>query len=69
MKLLQFLASLKTNNVLVTIKDLEDKEIAKAYASSYEAFDDELVTRTVARWYLNGATAISVVLNDKTISA
>ena len=34
MKLLQFLASLKTNNVLVTIKDLEDKEIAKKVAAA-----------------------------------
>lgn len=69
MTLYQFLSTLKTNNILVTIKDLADNEIAKAYASSYNALDDELVTRTVARWNVNGATAIAVVLNDAVISA
>ena len=69
MTLYQFLSALKTNNVLVTIKDMEDKEVAKAYASSYAALDDELVTRSIARWYLNGATAVTVVINDKVISA
>ncbi len=69
MTLYQFLSTLKTNNILVTIKDLADNEIAKAYASSYGALDDELVTRTVARWNVNGATAIAVVLNDAVISA
>ena len=69
MTLLQFLSSLKTNNILVTVKDMEENELAKAYASSYAALDDDLVARTVARWYMSGATAITVVINDKMISA
>ncbi len=69
MTLLQYLSTLKTNNVLVTIKDNEDQEIAKVYASAYGALDDDLVARTVNRWYLNGATAITVVINEKMISA
>lgn len=69
MTLEQFLSTLKSTNILATINDLEDNEVAKVYANSYQALDDEIVARTVARWYVRGATAIQVVLNDAKISA
>lgn len=69
MTLEQFLSTLKSTNILATINDLEDNEVAKVYANSYQALDDEIVARTVARWYVRGATAIQVVLNDPKVSA
>ena len=64
MTLAAFLSSLKTKNVQVTITDLEDNEIAKIYASSYDALDDELVARKVNRWSIVGASALAVILNE-----
>lgn len=64
MKLTDFLSSLKTKNVMVTITDLEDNEIAKIYASSYAALDDSLEARKIYRWTITGATSISVILKD-----
>lgn len=64
MTLADFLSSLKTKNVQVTITDLEDKEIAKVYASSYDALDDALVARKINRWSIVGVTSLAVILNE-----
>ena len=64
MTLAAFLSSLKTKNVQVTITDLQDNEIAKVYASSYDALDDDLVARKVNRWSILGAAALAVILNE-----
>ena len=64
MKLRDFLSTLKTANVSVIAKDLQDSQICKVDASSYSALDETVIERTINRWYLNGATSISVVLND-----
>lgn len=64
MILSDFLSSLKTKNVQVTITDLQDNEIAKVYASSYDALDDDLVARKINRWSILGATSLAVILND-----
>lgn len=69
MTLNQFLSGLKTSNILVIIKDNNDNEIAKVYASSYEALDDSISIRTITKWYINGSTNITVVLDDEIISA
>ena len=64
MKLRDFLATLKTNNVSVIVKDLQDTQICKVDASSYSALDETVIDRSINRWYLNGASSLSVVLND-----
>lgn len=64
MKLSDFLAALRTNNITVTINDLQDKLVCKIDAASYSALSDDLENRIVNRWNINGATSISVVLND-----
>ena len=64
MKLRDFLSTLKTANVSVIVKDLQDSQVCKVDASSYSALDETVIERTINRWYLNGATSISVVLND-----
>lgn len=69
MKLVDLLATLKSNNILVTVKDLDDNEIAKIYASSYNALDDDVVSRRVSRWYIRGASAVEVTLDETIISA
>ena len=69
MTLTQFLSTLKTANVNVLVKDFEDNEVCKITASSVSALADDLESRIINRWYLNGATSITVVLNDIPISA
>lgn len=69
MTLTSFLSTLKTPNVNVLVKDSEDNEVCKITASSVAALDNELERRTINRWYLNGATSLTVVLNEPTISA
>ena len=64
MTLTDFLSTLKTTNVQVVVTDLQDVEICKIYASSVNALADDIEARTINRWQINGATSISVVLND-----
>lgn len=64
MTLKQFLESLKTKNVLVTVSDKNDNEICKIYAEGVDSLDDTVEARTVARWQITGATALTVVLDD-----
>ena len=64
MKLIDFLSTLKTKNVQVTINDLQDNLICKIDAGSVDALDDKIEARTVQRWTILGATALMVVLND-----
>lgn len=64
MTLTDFLSTLKTSNVQVVVTDLQDVEICKIYASSVNALADDIEARTINRWQINGATSISVVLND-----
>lgn len=69
MTLTEFLQSLKTLNVTALVKDLRDVEICKISASSVTALADDLETRTINRWLINGATSITIVLNDEVVSA
>ena len=64
MTLAEFLSSLKTKNAQVTITDLQDNEIAKVYASSYDALDDDLVARKINRWSILGATSLAAIINE-----
>ena len=64
MKLSDFLAALKTANVQVVVNDLQDNEVCKISANSYAALDESVKDRTINRWNINGASAISIVLND-----
>lgn len=67
MTLKAFLSTLRTNNVTVTVNDLDDKLVCKIDAASFAALNDELELRTVNRWAINGATAITVVLDDEPV--
>ena len=69
MTLFQFLSVLKSQNITVTVKDLEDNIVCKMDTASISAVDPDIAKRTIARWYINGASTISVVLNDAIISA
>ncbi len=64
MTLKQFLESLKSNAVLVTVSDRSGNEVCKLYASGVDALDDAIEARTVNRWEIASSQAISVVLND-----
>lgn len=67
MTLKAFLSTLRTNNVTVTVNDLQDKLVCKIDAASYAALDSDIESRTVSRWNIVGATAITVVLNDEPV--
>lgn len=67
MKLKDFLNTLRTSNVTVTINDLQDKLVCKIDAASVAALSDDLENREISRWTINGASAISVVINDEPI--
>ena len=61
MTLAAFLSTLKTPNVNVLVKDSEDNEVCKITAASVAALADDLEQRSINRWYLNGATSLTVV--------
>lgn len=63
MTLLQIITALKTDNVTVTVKDAaDDTEIIVFKASGIAGVEGDVSARTVRRWELNGASAITVVL-------
>ncbi len=64
MKLSDFLSTLRTKSVLVTINDLQDNLVCKIDAASYAALDDAVESRTISRWEIAGATALKVVINE-----
>lgn len=64
MTLKQLLETLKTNNVKVTVQDLQGNDVCKIYAESVDALDDALESRVVNRWQITSASSIEVVLNE-----
>ena len=64
MTLTQFLTSLKTKNVQVTVTDLQGEQVCKISADSVSALDPELEAREVNRWEITSTSSITVVLND-----
>lgn len=65
MTIKDFLSTLKTKNVNVTIYDRNDDVICKIDASGYAALDDTLENqREIHRWTMNGASALTVVVDD-----
>ena len=65
MTIKDFLSTLKTKNVNVTIYDRNDDVICKIDASGYAALDDTLENqRPIHRWTMNGASALTVVVDD-----
>ena len=64
MTLLQFLSVLSTKNVNVTVKDGDsDAEIIQFKSQGINGVEGDVSGRTVKRWEINGASAITVVLN------
>ena len=65
MKLSEFLASLTSNNVQVTLTDLNtNTEIITMKASGYASLDDAIENREVMQWSITSASAVKVVLGD-----
>lgn len=64
MKLSDFLSTLRTKNVTVTINDLQDNLVCKIDAASVAALDDSVESRTISRWEITGATTLKVVINE-----
>lgn len=63
MTLLELIQTLKTSNVNVTVKDgTNDSEIIVFKASGIAGVESDISAREVRRWELNGASAITVVL-------
>jgi len=67
MKLNQLLAPLRSQNVQVTLVDLDtNTEIVTLQASGYESLDDAIENRVVSQWYIQSTTSIKVVLEPVT---
>jgi hypothetical protein len=63
MKLKDFLASLTSTNVQLTLTDLNSgSEIVSMKASGYASLDDTIEDREVKQWSILSATSIKVVL-------
>ena len=63
MTLLELIQTLKTSNVNVTVKDgANDTEIIVFKASGIAGVESDISARTVRRWEIQGASAITVVL-------
>lgn len=64
MNLTQFLSTLKTKDVLVTVIDKDETDICKIYASGYAALEPAIESRTIYKWDMTSAKAITVILDD-----
>jgi len=63
MTLLQLIQSLKTSNVNVSVRDGEsDAEIIVFKAAGILGVEGDVSARTVKKWEITGASAITVVL-------
>jgi tRNA threonylcarbamoyladenosine modification (KEOPS) complex Cgi121 subunit len=63
MTLLEFLAALDGNNIVITVSDADNDEIIKFYAGT-TALDDALEARTIKKLRITGATTVSIFLNN-----
>ena len=59
-----FLTPLKTGNVQIVIKNLEQEDICKIYADSVSSLDSKLTARTVNRWDIIRNNLIYLYLNN-----
>lgn len=65
MKLKELLSTLTTDNVQVSLRDLDTgSEIANLKASGYASLDDTIENREVKQWLITSATAIQIILGD-----
>lgn len=62
--LADFLTPLKTLNVQIVVKDLEQENICKIYADTITSLDENLSARTVNRWDIVRNNLLNVYLND-----
>ena len=63
MTLLQLIEALKTNGVKVSVIDADtDNELITFFSQGIGGVETDVSGRTVKRWLLNGAQAISVYL-------
>lgn len=65
MTLEELISTLKTSNVVCTIYDLEDTELAKVYASSYDVLDSTILARVIKTWKIASSTSLNIVLEDE----
>lgn len=63
--LIDFLSPLKTLNVQVVIKDLEQENICKIYSDTITTLDSKISSRTVNRWDIIRNNLLYVYLNDE----
>ena len=64
MTLQNFLTTLKSTDVLVTICDKDTNEICKIYANGIDALDDAIEAREIARWEIISSKQVSIYLKD-----
>lgn len=53
MLLSEMLSVADIKGVLVSVYDSDEKELIRFYSEGYEKIDSALLTRTIAKWYIN----------------
>ncbi len=64
MDLQTLMTTLKTKEIKVTIMDADENEIIKFYSDGYAGVESDLLAKTVSKWYIASATAITVYIED-----
>ena len=65
MTLLEMIASLKTNNVKVTVVDADtSNELITFFSQGVAGVEGDLTGSTVRRWELTGAQSLTVVIEQ-----
>ena len=59
-----FLNPLKSTNIQIVVKDLEQENICKIYADTVSSLDTDLIKRTVSSWDIIRNNLLYVYLND-----
>lgn len=61
-----FLSTLKSKEIKIILKDLNEDDIVKFYSEGYAGVESDLLDRTLNKWYLTGTTALTVYLDNVT---
>lgn len=66
MTLNDFLSTLKTSDIKITLYDNEANEIIKFYSEGYSGIESDILSRTITKFEIISNTALNIYLNSNT---